>query len=86
MKKNYSTPLLMFDSFELSENIATNCTAISNHDYGECAAVVKDILDESVVMVVFQFTPQCEVISPNPDLEDKVCYHVPYDQNKVFTS
>ena len=82
MKKKYSTPQIMFDTFELSENIAVGCAVISNHNEGICPVPVFGT-------VLFMQEP-CIMTPLNDDqlkmYTSKVCYHNPSENDKIFTS
>ncbi len=81
MKKTYVKPELYFESFELSSNIAAGCspTAIVNHAENTCPYVVEN------VFAVFQNeTSGCKY---TPDqVGNKVCYGVPTDDKRLFSS
>lgn len=74
MKKEYKKPELLFDSFELSMNIAGTCAAPINHTEKTCEIMpgVKLFLD----------TNSCAVTPEDPS----ICYHNPSDTEKLFTS
>ena len=77
MKKNYSKPQLVFDSFELSESIAAGCYAISKQSELICP------VDDPIFGVVFTGdNAGCEITSDSKD-NDMECYH---DLRQVFTS
>lgn len=83
MKKKYSTPRIVFDSFELSESIATNCAYISQQAYGVCPVT----LEEAVGIIVFGDSSVCmNTVDPNDESNNHICYHGPIDQYKVFSS
>lgn len=80
MKKAYVKPEIYFESFELSANIATGCAFIANHAKDECGLELGPGLD----VLFISATTGC---SRQPvDGDTSVCYHVPYDSNKLFTS
>ena len=81
MKKSYSKPQIMFDSFELSESIAGSCKAISNQALGVCKATINTIMGE---MNVFTDSAVCSETSP--DALDMICYNVHNYENVVFSS
>ena len=82
MKKKYFKPQIMFDSFELSESIAVQCSAISRQAPGLCAVE----LDKGLDLYLFydSVTYGCTVTTP--DENDKICYDVPNDTRNVFSS
>ena len=77
--KNYTKPEIMFDSFELSENIASCAyldTATSGQ--GEC-----QIIDTETGWVIFTVTNGC---SQTPEDGLNICYEVPFEGYNVFVS
>jgi hypothetical protein len=85
MKKTYSQPDILFESFSLNENIATanaNCTRnISNQYSGNCGLHYGD-------KIIFTMAAAgCRVkIEDGSPLFDGLCYHVPSGNNKLFNS
>lgn len=85
MKREYSPPEIIFDSFALNESIATvnmNCTRnITNMYSGTCGLIFGN-------RVVFTTTAEgCRyrVQDGSPQV-DGLCYHVPTAENKLFNS
>ena len=82
MKKIYSTPDIMFESFALSENISNvnaNCTRnITNMYSGGCG-----FLWEGQILFT---TTAAGCRNKLPDGAYGICYHVPTGDNKVFNS
>ena len=82
MKKEYSTPDIMFESFALNENIASansNCTRNNTNQYsGNCGLYWEG-------MILFTTTANgCR--NKLPDGAMGICYYVPSGDNKVFNS
>ena len=82
MKKAYSIPDIIFESFSLSESIASanmNCTRnITNQYSGDCGLHWNG-------MIIFTTTATgCR--NKLPDGAMGICYHVPTGDNKVFNS
>lgn len=77
MKKTYVKPMMGFESFELSTNIAQGCVKHSNATPLFCAV---DIGGESIF--VDDIASGCTYTNPNI----KVCYDVPTAGMNVFTS
>ncbi len=78
MKKTYTKPQIVFDSFELSQSIA-RCEIISN--------VVKEVCgwyDEESGMTIF-VAGVCEWTSQD-DTYAGICYHVPAEAYNLFSS
>lgn len=83
MKKAYSKPQIIFDSFELSQSIASGCEGIALQAENECAVRVE--LEGIGNIDIFNTTPSpCTTSGPGD--HDLVCYHVPSDDNNVFSS
>ena len=76
MKKTYEKPMIEFDSFGLSQNIASGCSAISNEAIMECAVDFGGPFT--------YYTSACSVTPPPGD--NKICYDVPAADGRVFTS
>ena len=85
MKKAYTTPDILFDSFALNENIANvnnNCTRnITNQYSGECGMQYGN-------KIVFTVSANgCRVkIEDGSAMFDGLCYHIPSGENKLFNS
>ena len=77
MKKEYSKPQIVFDSFQLSQSIAGNCDFISNF-----AAEVCMILEPETGDIVFG--SDCPFTVPGAN--DTICYHVPVEDWNVYSS
>ena len=74
--------MMSFEDFELSANIAAGCTErITNHTEGTCAFEFAGArLFTSTISVCAD--PITEGVNDYGD----ICYHVPVDVNKLFTS
>ena len=85
MKKAYSKPQILFDSFELAQDIAAGCEEIANHALYQCAWY-----DEESDITVFVESISACTYKPQkneqPDMYNGLCYHVPTDSYNVFTS
>ena len=80
MKKAYSKPQILFDSFELSQSIALGCEMISNQSKGSCT-VTDPILD-----LVYITDNACQGHYTEPGIEDRLCYYAPDDAYNVYSS
>ena len=82
MKKTYSKPEIMFESFTLSTNIAGGCEQpfVTNISKGVCAI--------EITGGVTVFTGDMKVCDTNPpdDMWDGFCYHVPTEDKNLFNS
>ena len=81
-KKAYKRPELYYESFTLSQNIASSCEGIALFNENICGVKV-DMMD--IEMIIYgNGNGACEFQPPNP--ENLICYHVPSDANNVFSS
>lgn len=80
-KKSYQKPELFFESFALSQNIASSCEGKPLFVEDACPVVIQL---GSLELAIFGQSPMCEFIPPNPD--DFICYHAPSEMNNVFDS
>lgn len=81
-KKTYNKPELFYESFTLSQDIASNCEGIALFGENVCGVKV-NMMD--IDMVIYGYgSGACEYQPPNP--ESFVCYHAPSDANNVFSS
>ena len=78
MKKSYKKPKICFESFALSDAISSGCKGISNLGENQCVVFLPDG-DFTVynIDLVCEFTPEDGLT---------VCYHVPSENNNVFSS
>lgn len=79
MKKAYIKPQIVFDSFQLSQNIAGDCEFISTFARGNCA-----ILEPETGDIVYLDSTTCQFTPPNAN--DGICYHVPTEDWNVYSS
>ena len=79
MRKKYVKPEAVFESFELSTNIAAGCglTQGANHAQGSCTFAY---LDEIL------FTGSMAACAYAPEDGGGICYHVPNASTKMFSS
>ena len=86
MKKAYSKPQILFDDFELAQDIAAGCEAIANHAMNQCAW--NDPF--TGVSVFVKSIDACDITPQENDPEvspyDSLCYHVPSETYNLFTS
>lgn len=86
MKKLYTAPQILFESFSMSTNIAGDCESIiDTQAKGTCAVLSSGniaIFDGSVSACFF--TP--EGMGQAKDTWDGFCYHVPTEYNNLFNS
>ena len=81
MKKTYAKPQIVFESFQLTANIAGDCNTRPNSaDEATCGY-------NDNGWIVFQNSSVCIDIQVNPDgKHNRLCYHVPTGDISVFTS
>lgn len=76
MKKTYVKPMMGFESFELSTNIAGTCGNSVGHAEGQCT-----VFPGFDKLFVGEF---CDQKIDNDG--DKWCYHNPSDSERIFAS
>lgn len=83
MKKVYRKPQIIFESFEVSTNIASGCkftnVTHSSDEYG-CGYKLGRFDD-----VIFTTVMGCTTTEDDGDYNG-ICYHVPTDSGSLFTS
>lgn len=86
MKKAYTAPMILFESFTMSTNIANTCEAIvGNPNHGDCAVSgTGGVMVFDGTIEACTFTP--EAMGGEADKWDGACYHVPVDTNNLFNS
>lgn len=88
MKKVYSAPDILFESFTLSTNIAGDCEApfVNNATRGTCAVLGTGgvAIFDGKVGTACTDTPQ--EWGQSDDLWNGLCYHVPTETNNLFNS
>ena len=85
MKREYTQPDILFESFSLSTNIAGDCEKKTNTSaQGNCAATLPGV----TVLVFNDSITGCVAKPPvsNSDQYNGVCYHVPNEDNNLFNS
>lgn len=85
MKKEYVKPVIVFESFSLSTNIAADCdNIVGNQSEGSCA-----VLGTGGIAIFNDLVHACSTYPPGDssgDMWDKLCYHVPLEGSKLFNS
>lgn len=84
MKKVYEKPQFVFESFEMSTNIAAGC-AHTNVVPSEGVAGCGYVVGRQEDMVVFTSGIGCPTQKDDGEY-DGICYHTPVDGNSIFTS
>lgn len=86
MKKVYEKPQFMFESFEMSTNIASGCQYTNvtyTSDQNGCGYQVSgDRFNNEIT--IFTSDATCDVTQA--DGYDGLCYHVPTAGNTIFNS
>ncbi|MBQ7715652.1 MAG: hypothetical protein IJT70_07270 [Clostridia bacterium] len=77
MKKSYTKPKLIFDSFEVSANIAS-CASDARQTQGDCAVIIGGM------PVFVQGVNGCKFSAS--DGSYGVCYFVPTEDSSLFGS
>lgn len=83
MKKTYSKPDILFDSFSLNTSISATCEKPANFQSDVCGYEYTD----SIVV----FTTEVQgcwsgITWPEDTQFDGICYHNPTDNNNLFVS
>lgn len=80
MKKNYSTPDILFESFALSTNIAAGCGVVTPlPQLDECGVPYFN-------WIIFNTEFQGCTRLPSTNAGDGICYHPPTEQTNLFHS
>lgn len=80
MKKTYAKPQIVFESFQLTANIAGGCnTGPNSADEATCGY-------NDNGWIVFQNSAVCNVLAGPDGNYNRLCYHVPTGDMSVFTS
>lgn len=85
MKKDYSAPEIVFDSFALNENIASvnsNCDRnLTNQYSGSCGLIFggRTLFTISATGCIFK-------VQDGSPVANGMCYHIPTGGNKLFNS
>lgn len=86
MKKVYTAPEILFESFVMSTNIAGDCESIvGNPTKGTCAVIGTG--NQAIFggdVDACDFTP--ESMGGSNDMWDGFCYHVPTEKYTLFNS
>lgn len=86
MKKVYSKPEIIFESFTLSTNIAGDCNKIvGNPSEGSCG-VPGDAPFSNLFTADITGADGCHIPLDKNDVYDGFCYHNPTDDNDLFNS
>lgn len=81
MKKTYVKPQIAYESFQLSTSIATDCALLSTR----AAQYICPVEDKESGFYIFAEANQlCDTVPVGGD--DSVCYDVPTESWKVFSS
>lgn len=89
MKKTYSKPEIVFESFSLSTNIAGDCETKTNTQYsGSCGYPLRGEVLFILGMYGCTTGPQESIAGDGSTIigNDEVCYHVPTSYNNLFNS
>lgn len=81
MRKTYSKPDIVFESFSLCSNIAAGCEKIVNFASGTCG-----VIELTPGITIFSY----DMAGCTPDFQtdeyDGWCYHNPSENNNMFNS
>lgn len=79
--KSYVSPIVSFESFELSSTYASGCEYKTGHNINACVYVLVGGRN-----VFVNSDTNCHDITAPDGEYGAVCYQVPSDQNNLFTS
>ena len=89
MKKKYTKPVIMYESFMLCTNIAAGCEFIANSVQDSCGYEVRGravFIDSSTGCVTHaQYDVSLQDYTHNI-YNNTVCYHVPVETTNLFSS
>ena len=81
MKKTYTKPLIVYESFKLSTNIAASCTFLGT----QSAQYTCPVYDPQFGFNIFaETTVDCDMTPPGGN--DSICYDIPIANSNVFSS
>lgn len=75
MSRNYSKPVISFQSLAVSTDIASSCEMTTRSAEYVCPVFVKEWGDMTIL------TNDCDM-----EPAEQICYHVPVEDNNVFSS
>lgn len=86
MKKNYSKPEIMFESFTMSSNIAGDCEVKTNTPSKGTCAYEMEVSNEFITETVFVFVSDITACHyTEPEGHNGVCYHT-FENSSLFNS
>ena len=85
MKKNYEKPMILFEDFTMSTNIAAGCNYISNHAENECGYIVEGATGFGDITVYMTSITGCDWTHVDGEYNG-ICYHGPIDTSDLFNS
>ena len=80
MKKTYSKPDIVFESFSLSTSVASNCLIYAPSQPSGIGAI------QAGMFTVFQNSTQGCIVQVTTGVWEGFCYHNPSDFNNLFNS
>lgn len=84
MKREYSKPMIAFESFSLSTNIAGDCEVkVKTFAKNQCGYIVNAGLRSTIVFT--SAVAGCHTVEADGD-HDGICYHVPSENYNLFNS
>lgn len=86
MKRKYSKPYLLVESFQLNAAIATSCSSQGKQPihFGANTCIVGDDPDEQAIEYLGNACKMDIVNDVGGDNHDGFCYHGPFDPYEVF--
>ena len=86
MKRNYTKPYLLVESFQLNAAVATSCSSEGKQPihYGENSCIVGDDSDEQPMEYLGNACELDIINNVSGDANDTLCYHGPFDPDEIF--
>lgn len=86
MKRNYTKPYLLVESFQLNAAVATSCSSEGKQPihYGENTCIVGDDSDETYIEYLGNACEIDVVGDVGGDNNDTFCYHGPIDPYALY--
>ena len=87
MRKTYSKPEIMFESFTLNTNISAGCErVVGNPAKGTCGIPGSDPGHDNLFTATITGTEGCQIPVDDNYLYDQHCYDVPIESKNLFNS
>ena len=85
MKKVYTAPQILFESFTMSTNIAGDCESFVNNPTKGTCGVLGSAPGMNLFLSTVTGADGCQIYVTETDT-DAFCYHAPTEYNNLFNS